>query len=246
MQVTTNKRLINTRTRLGSLANVVAIVLLIGGLLINLQGQGVEYMWVTYAMLIGAVVLQMVAKASTMRFGARPRIDEALNHNLKTLDHKHHLYHYVPGVPVDHLLVSPNGLFVIEARPNLGKFRVVGEKWRREGGLSRWLLAFGEGGVGNMPRELKSRVGATRTFLNEQLGEDLSSTIPVEGIVVFTHPSTKIETENPTVTVVHARDLRPEVKRREGRARLSQDALRRVNQALNEQAAADSLVPAKA
>jgi hypothetical protein len=244
VQVTTNQRMITRRARLGRWANIIGFVLLIGGFIISLQST--EYVWVAYATLFGALILMNVAKANTLRFGGRPRVDEAITTNLKTLDHKHHLYHYVDGLPVDHLLVSPFGLYVFETRPQIGRIRVEGDKWRREGGIMRFLLAFSEGGLGKPSRDLQRGITGLREFLVERLGEAAVADVPIDGVVVFTHPRARLHVEEPVVPVVSAKELRPIIRRREGRARLSPDLIRRVSSALNEQAEAGSLSPAKA
>lgn len=243
MQVIAHSRLIKRRALWGRLANLAGISLLVGGFVLSLQGQ--DYIWFSYGALILALLLLNVSKAYTMKFGGRPRVDEGITNSLKALDQKHQLYHYVEGVPVDHLLVTPHGLYVFEGRPQFGRIEVRGEKWKRAGSL-RWLMMFSEGGLGNPARDLRQGIEATRRFLAERVGDEAAAEIPIDGAVVFTSPRVVLDVQDATVPVVPARELRPVVRRPDGRQKLTPEQFRRVQEAFGEQARAGALVAAKA
>ena len=62
------------------------------------------------ALLLG-FLLSQVGIFFSNRWGRRPRQDELLDAALKGLDKRYSLYHYTS--PVNHLLVSPSGIWVL-------------------------------------------------------------------------------------------------------------------------------------
>jgi len=241
VQVLTNQGFVRTRSRLGRLATLLGFACLIGGLVLSWQpwqqqpSQQSELILVAYATLLPGYLLIMYGSYNTIRWGGKPRVDEILTSALKTLDHKYQLLNYQDGLPVDNLLLTPWGLVVLEVRPYFGEFINSGGKWRRKRALLQWLLIFGEGSLGNPTRDAQRNVAAVRQFLTARLGEEVAAEVPVEAVVVFTHPRATLTVEDPEVPVAPARELKPAVRRPQGpqaRNKLPGDVYRRVAQAL--------------
>jgi hypothetical protein len=230
VQVLTNQGFVRTRGRLGNLATLLGFACLVGGLFLSWQQN--ELILLAYATLPLGYLLIMFGSYNTIRWGGKPRVDEILARELKTLDHKYQLINYQDGLPVHNLLLTPFGLVVLEVRPYFGEFANVGSKWRRKRSLGQWLLIFGEGALGNPSRDAERNAAAIREYLASRLGQEVAAQVPVDAVVVFTNPRANLTVEEPAVPVVNARDLKSAVRRPDGRAKLPNDLYRKVTQAL--------------
>lgn len=189
---------------------------------------------VSYAALIVGYILISIGKNNWLRFSLHPRPDEALAINLKTLDVKTTLFNYIPTLPVDHLISTPNGMVAVESRPVVSEVRINGDRWSRRG-LGAFFGFFSEGALGNPGREAQRSAEAVKSWLVERIGPDAEN-VPVEPLVVLTHPRARFTAENPTVPVVHARDSRVEIKRLTSGPRLTPDLARRIENLLLDEA----------
>jgi hypothetical protein len=175
----------------------------------------------------------MYGNYATLRWGIKPRVDEVIGTALKSLDHKHYLFNYQKDLPAENLLLTPNGLVVLEVRPYVGEFQVDPKgRWHRKRGLTGWLLILGEGALGNPIRDGLRKVESVKQYLSDQLGPEVASRVPVDTVVVFTHPRAQLTVENPDVSAALARDLRTQIKRPRDGARMSNDVYRQVTRLL--------------
>lgn len=200
-------------------------------------GQDPNAILVSYAALVVGYLLISVGKGSWLRFSVRPRADEVLAINLKTFDTRAILFNYVSNLPVDHLLLTPNGCVVVETRPYIGDIVVTGDRWSRKRGLFGWLQFISEGALGNPTKDALRGVESVRAMLAQRLGAEIAAQIPVEPAVVFTHSRVSLSIENPTIRVCHARDCRGELKALLGSNKAPGDAMRRLEVQLIQEAA---------
>jgi hypothetical protein len=229
---------VRKRARIGRVCTIGGFVALFGGLAYSGFGfgglQDSLTIGISYAALIMGYLLISVGKNNWLRFSLHPRPDEALALNLKTLDARTTLYNYVSSLPVDHLLATPSGLVVVETRPFVSELRIDGERWARQG-FGGVLQYFSEGALGNPGRDAQRGVADLRTLLVQRLGPDGES-IPIEPLVVLTHPRARFTAEAPAVPIVYARDARAEVKRLTAGGKLAGDMGRRLEALLLEEA----------
>lgn len=143
------------------------------------------------------------------------------------------LYNYVPPFEADHLIATPNGVVVVETRPFLSELSVKGDKWSRTG--LGFMQYFSEGPLGNPGREAQASVTRVKSLLTQRLGPEAES-IPIEPLVVLTHPRARFTAESPAVPVVYARDSRAEVRRLTSGGKLPGDLGRRLDALLLEEA----------
>jgi hypothetical protein len=239
VRVVTNRRHVQLRARLGRLMTLGGFGALLGGLIYSFAGLGTQdqqAILVSYLALIVGYLLISIGKNYWLRYSVRPRPDEALALNLKTLDIRHILFNYVAALPVDHLLLTSSGLVVIETRPFIGNIVVRGDRWSRRRGLFGWLQFLSEGALGNPSRDALRGVEEMRGHLAGRLGEEVAEKIPIQGLVVFTHPRVALEIEAPNVAVTHARDLREAVRRVASGPKLLGDVARKLETTLLEDA----------
>ena len=232
MQVVTNQQFVTSRARLGNWATISGFLLLAAGFVVVLvlPGATPDMAAVTFsylALIMGLWALS-IGRYNKSRWGRRPREEEVLAASLKGLDYKYRLLNYLPHLPVDHLLISPHGLFVIEARPQFGNIINTGQRWRRKGGLGAFLMTFAEGGLGNPTRDALRSIAAVRKLLGEEPGPEEAQESPVEGVIVFTSPLAKLEVREPVVPVVAPKDLRAHVRSAQGRDKMPQERLRKL------------------
>src|SRR5438876_5284106 len=90
----------------------------------------------TYPFLLAGFPLMTIGRTRLKLLSRTPRDDQLLNNELKGLNNKYALHHYVPigDKVIKHLLVSPVGLVAIETRDTMGqvicKGGPKGDRWR--------------------------------------------------------------------------------------------------------------------
>jgi hypothetical protein len=222
----------------GTLGTALGFVVLAAGLVISLQqsfqpNQAITWVAIVPWFTLGVGILALnVGKYYAMRYSTRPRVDQALASSLKSLDNKNHLYNFVPGFPVEHVLATPSGVILLDVEPFTGEVINEGRKWTRPVNASGILQRFTDGGIGNPTEEADRNQRAMRELLGERLGADLADQIPVASIIVFTNPRVKLQVTDPAVPVVLLGDLRGALKRALGTPKLTPDLQRRLVRAL--------------
>jgi hypothetical protein len=236
VQITTNEPYVRRRGLLGTLGTLLGFVVLGLGMFVSLrQPNQLEITWVTFVpwvTLALGIILLNVGKFYATRYGTRPRVDVAIAQSLKGLDYRSHLYNFVPTVPVDHLLSTPNGLFVLATRPFVGDVIHEGDRWSRPLNFSSLLQRFTDGGLGNPTREAQRDVEAVRNLLRERVGAEAATATPISPIVVLINSRVKLQVTDPVVPVVPVAELRSAIRRPKDGTRLSADLQKQLARAL--------------
>ncbi len=176
-----------------ALAGVVLVVNLKGGLVPSWAGTIVI---IVAALSAGATVTRRLSSVRKGRLGER-----LITNLLRRLPDDYWLVNDVM-LPrgrgnVDHVLIGPCGVVVIETKRIAGHIRCYGDEWsvngRRRGSISR---------------QVNSGACAVRYFLMER-HPDLASTALrwVESVVGFTHPTCRLEVNRARTTVVRYSEL---------------------------------------
>jgi hypothetical protein len=108
---------------------------------------------------------------------------------------------------IDHLLIGPKGIFVIETKNYNGKVECVGDSWTytktgKNGGVYR-------GHINNPSRQLKRNVWELRKYLEKKLGGKDKFPYWIQGILVFTNIHAELEMKDETVVVLKTKQLIP-------------------------------------
>ena len=97
---------------------------------------------------------------------------------------------------VDHLVIGPNGIFVIETKNYSGYVSCWGDRWyvnRRE--------------IGSLSKQAKRNAMAIKNSL-EGVFREYHARIPwVDPILAFTNPSGRLNIKNPTIAVLRSAEL---------------------------------------
>lgn len=240
MLVHTDEQLVKTRKRIGQIASFGGMGVLFGGLLYSCQAQpafqeganpSIEAAMISWVALIGGFILVSIGRNNSSRWGGQFPAHEVLTNSLKGLDNRHRLYNYAPQLPTDHLLLTPYGLIAFVSRPNFGAITNQGDRWGREGGVKKVLMYFAEGSIGNPTRDALSMASDLKKWLDEQFGEQVADSIPLQTAVVFTHPRASVNVKDPVVPVLGGKDIRAFARGGDGKsrkARLPTDLRRRL------------------
>jgi hypothetical protein len=236
VQITTNEAYVRRRGLLGTFGTLLGFVVLGLGMFVSLrQPNQLQITWLTFVpwvTLALGIILLNVGKFYATRYGTRPRVDAAIAQALKGLDHRHHLHNFVPTHPVEHLLSTPHGLFVLATRPFVGDVIHDGDRWTRPLTFSSLLQRFTDGGLGNPTREVQRDVEAVRNLLREYLGAEAAEMIPISPVVVLINSRAKLQVTDPEVPVVPVAELRTAIRRPKDGTRLSADLHKQLARAL--------------
>jgi len=153
--------------------------------------------------------------------------------NLQKLSDDYYLINDVmlPGSygNIDHIILGPNGIFVIESKNYDGKIICNGDEWHRhyEGGLTisvrgrpYWKLGK-DYDIGSPSKQVKRKAIKLKQFIQKTF----KKTIWVEGIVVFTNPNAKLELNNPTVPVLKVEEVYNFIKNKKSGIKFSSKEL---------------------
>jgi hypothetical protein len=105
------------------------------------------------------------------------------------------------------LLLTPNGLVILETIGLAGSFSYKDGKWREAMTIGRALRSIVEEHIGN---PIKSAL-QTEQALRERIGKVVQGTIPIKPVVVFVHPAAELEIEKAPILVLPAEKLKKQV-----------------------------------
>ncbi len=250
MQITTNEPFVRRRGLIGTVARLAGIIVLALGMYVSVQQSG-QVQQTTWLLLVPwitlglGIILLNLGSYFASRYGTRPRVDVGIAQALKGLDNRNHLYNFVPTIPVEHLLVTPTGVAILETRPFFGEVIHEGDRWSRPVNFMAILQRFTDGGLGNPTREALRDVEAVRNLLRERLGEEVGRTVGVSPIIVMINPRVKLKMTDPEVPVVQFADLRDAVRRLKGNGKLTSDVQKQLARVLqwNNQSVSDESQP---
>jgi len=109
---------------------------------------------------------------------------------------------------MDHILIGPNGIFLIETKNYKGEITCIGDRWEyqkvgRNGGLYR-------GHINNPSKQLKRSIWELKNYLDKKSKKILQqSAFPywIQGVLVFTNKEAVLRTRDETVVVVYLDQL---------------------------------------
>lgn len=205
MRVVTNTKLAERNRKLANYLFLVTLFVLIAGFFfvnattIDQSGElDVAIFFLQALVLPVAFIMTLVSIRMTNLWARPPRPERVLTEAFKSLSKKSVLYNYY-HLPIRHLLICPQGVFVIVTRWHDGRFEVTGDQWRTLANpISRFLSTLRMDGIGN-PTEEALRLAEAAKKLLAPYAPDVS----VQPVIVFVNPRAKLTIENPSVPVVY-------------------------------------------
>jgi hypothetical protein len=210
MQIVTNESLVKRNARIGQIASIGGLGILVVGMIISFTRADL-FIWSLLALLLG-FTLSQVGIYFGNRWGRRPRPDEHLDAALKGLDQNYTLYHYT--TPTAHLLVGPAGLWVLLPRQQRGTIIFEKGRWRQKGGglIQAYMRFFAQEGIGRPDLEAQTEIESVHKFLSSQMDEDEVPDINV--ILVCTNDNaTIVESEEATMPAIPVKKLKDFIRK---------------------------------
>lgn len=182
-----------------------------------------------YVAMIGGFIMFNIGMQGIGRWTRNPRNDQILDIRMKNLSDQVTLVHYA-GLTndnktkiVDHLVVYPGGLLLLNAKEIDGKIEQTKSSWRKQGGLIRKMFAFSGPQLGNPSYENDQLVPIVENWLAQHQLE-----IDVMAATVFLHPRTELEIEEPDYPVLHAEEVPEFIRELEVDESFTQDEKNRL------------------
>lgn len=109
---------------------------------------------------------------------------------------------------IDHIVIGPNGIFVLETKNYSGEISCIGDKWKRQ--------KVGRGGtpydikIGSPSNQVKRNAKMLKDLLinhKKKIFKRYSPHLWVHAIVVFTNPSCELKIRNRTVEVLKLNEV---------------------------------------
>lgn len=230
MNIVTNETLIKRNARIGQIAMLSGLGVLLGGMYLSFQVPD-QFMISIGALMVGFLLSQVGIYYSN-RWGRRPRPDEILDKSLKGLDNKYTLYHYT--TPTPHLLLGPAGVWILMPKQQGGTITYSNDRYRQKGG-NLYLKIFAQEGLGKPETEIFAERDSVNKLLKEHFGEE---NLPsVRSALIFTSPKATVDIadgEEPPATTIPIGKLKDLIRREAKSKHLSQERVKEIVTVLGE------------
>jgi hypothetical protein len=230
MKVLTNEKIIKRNAKIGQFSSIAALVILAGGMYVSFAYP--QQFSISAASLMIGFILSQVGIYFGNRWGRHPRIDERITAALKGLTKDYTLYHFM--TPVNHLLVGPAGVWIIEPYYQRGKIVYEGGKWKQKGGgfLLSYLKIFAQEGLGRPDLEVKTDMDSLTGALKKVLGEEIP---PVNAVLVFTDDRAELDVADAPLPTMMLKDLKEHLRKNSKQTPFSVTDMKKVLAALPEE-----------
>jgi Nuclease-related domain len=190
MKVVMNKVRLAQKAQNANVASISGMVALLAGVVLPLVIPSLGQVIPLIIILVG-VAISMAGIYQANRWVRKPRPEEQLSKALKGLDDKYVLYHYPSSLPCDHVLLTPEGVVVLETVNLAGQFVYKDGRWVERMTMGRALRSIVEERLGDPDRSAL----AVRSYLAGKLSGLTGETITVKPLIVFTHPAADLDLE---------------------------------------------------
>jgi hypothetical protein len=229
MRVIINEPLVAKRSTWGRRILSVGFAALVFGVLLSLRRQTVLS---AYGVTVAGLILVNAGAIVGGKWIRDPRPDEILDKALKGLNHGSRLYNYL--LPVDHVLVSSVGLFVLTLKTQDGQIIGHGDKWQRRLNLWGSFMAMFESKLGNPSRQARNEAAKVQGWLHTHLPD---AEVPIRPVIVFVNPKAQLRLEEPSVPAFALADLKGYLRTALKEKSLPQTTLQALTDLCDEQAA---------
>lgn len=192
---------INRYSLLANVASIGGLLLLLASVVLPLFVAKLASLSLV-TMVIG-MGFAMVGIYFANRWVRKPRPEEQMEKALKGLGDTYTIFHY-PRLPIDHILLTPFGILIIETIAYAGLFTYRNEKWKEAMTLGRAFRYVVEEHLGDPTKMVASEA----QMLREKLIQAGIPNIPIKTVVLFSHPAAQLEAKNPPTPVCKADKLR--------------------------------------
>lgn len=212
MKVITNEKKIAQRKKWASILSPVAMVLLLGGLGLNIASLRTTssgevnqtYFYGTLLLLVLGFIFSNISSSLVNHWVKEPRADQTLQKALKGFDSKNYLFNYTTKAA--HIFLTPQKVYAITTKGQNGSVEVNGKKWKRPFSVGRLLRYFAEENFGNPTFEAQQNADAVYKMMDAVLPDDAA--VPLEPLIVFTNPDVNLTIHSTEIPVLKAAKLK--------------------------------------
>jgi hypothetical protein len=229
MKIVSNNKLIRRNKRIGNYTTIGSLVILGVGLYISFTANSSEgFTWSLVCLILG-FLLSQVGIFFGNRWGRSPRPDELLTKELKGLDDKYTLYHYITAV--SHLLVGPAGIWILAPFNQAGTITYDSEKnrWSQKGG-NLYMKLFAQEGLGRPDQEVSTMMADLRKFIAK--GGAIVGLPEAQVALVFVNPKVEVDAQNAPIPTLALDKLKDYLRRRARETPATLDAIRSFQEEL--------------
>lgn len=192
---------LETRRKAKSYRNKSVLFILFG--IILFFGVAINGLFIVLSIILFIIGLYLWKKQTTWNIGADG--EESVIQVLQNLDSSFKIVNDImlPGDSqnIDHIVIGPNGIFVIETKNHNGIIKCNNDEWSREKVGRRGTVY--DASIGNPSKQAKRNAVMLKKWLeSENIVVDY-----IDAVVVFTHEDVELDVNNPTIKVVHVDDL---------------------------------------
>jgi hypothetical protein len=225
MKIITNDKLIKRNGRLGQLATIGGLVVLVGGMVVSFRYP--MYSVIAWVALLVGFGLSQIGLYFGNRWGKRPRLDEQIDQGLKGLNDQFSMYHYT--TPAAHLLVGPSGLWVIVPYYQKGNIVYERSRWKQRGGgfMQFYLRLFAQEGIGRPDLEAPAELESLSRFFNKKAPDKV---IPEARVVlVFTNENANLDVDEAPILSLPLKKLKEAIRKTPKEYALSPLLIQEIN-----------------
>jgi hypothetical protein len=226
MKLVTNDKLIKRNSRIGQIATLVGLLVLVGGMVVSFRNP--NYASLAWVALLVGFALSQIGLYFGNRWGRHPRPDELLDLGLKGMNEQYTLYHYM--TPANHLLIGPSGIWVLIPYHQVGKIIFEKGRWKQKGGgiFQRYLRAFAQEGIGRPDLEAPAESQAVSKFLSKRIPD---KEIPeAHTALIFTNERADLEVDNAPIPTLPLKKLKETVRKASKETPLSPELIKEINE----------------
>jgi hypothetical protein len=214
MNVATNENFLKTQKRWAFAIQALGMGLVFLSFLLSFVYITVPALiFVAYPALLIGWPLWLIGRGRSRRWSTAGKVDEAFTNELKGLNNRYALFHHVVlgKTVLDHVLVSPDGVLVVEVKEGGGLVTCKPDKdgadrWRLKLGIIDRIARVGDESLGNPTLTLDTKIAALREWVAAQ--GVLSRHLPVAGAVAFYNPATGLHIEDSKYDVLRLPELK--------------------------------------
>lgn len=205
MKVVTNTALVEQRANWARRIAPLTVLFLVGGLITNfLSFSQPEYFRWTL-LLLGLGFFSAIVSSNLVNNWVRePRADQVLAQLLKKFGNDYLLFNYT--CPIPHVLIAPDGLYVIVVKHHDGQITVKGRRVSRKFTMRRFFRFFADESLGAPIAEAENRAGRLQKLLNKSLEDE---EIPeIKPVVLFSNKDVDLSVNNPDIPVMATKQFK--------------------------------------
>ena len=211
MKIIRNDKLIRRNSRIGGIATLVGLALLIGGMVFTVTIRDTSQVGWSWLLLIAGFIVSQLGVYFGGRYGRSPRPDELLDKALKGLDERYTIFHYATAV--SHLLVGPAGTWILVPRHQGGKVTYAKGRWRqsRAGCVQAYLRLFAQEGIGRPDLDIPVETQSLQKFFQKKHAE--LEVPPIQAAIVFTNENVELEVGEAPAPSLPAKELKEFIRK---------------------------------